>query len=124
MPADLEAALLNLVELLKPDGQMGIFYQHMLHDPGADRESLRPNSTPLGVALMKAGLAFCTRDFTEITYRHLQRKHALGRELKAAFEVEETLTLYQYIMRESESNPEPFNPAKVNFARYLYHVQL
>ncbi|MCL5995192.1 MAG: methyltransferase domain-containing protein [Chloroflexi bacterium] len=123
MPNDLDATLRTLMAVLKPGGQMAVFYSHMLWDTQAPRESLLPENTPLGTALMRCGLPFQTWDFSAETYRHLQQKRQIGLELKAAFEAEGNQALYDYIMAESEGSTTPFDPATATSSRYLYHVR-
>jgi ubiquinone/menaquinone biosynthesis C-methylase UbiE len=123
MPNDLAATLRKLAAMLKPGGQMALFYTHMLSSDREPRESLLPQNTPLGAALRRCGLPFQAWDFSQETYEHLQRKRHIGEALRLAFETEGNQVLYDYIMAESESSTAPYERATATFNRNLYHVR-
>ena len=128
MPNNLDATLAQMVDLLTPGGQMAVFYMQMLWGLPPDhpdpRATLRPDGTPLGEALARAGLRYATQDFSAATYTLLQRKHRLGHELHAEFAAEGHPWLADFILAESASSDTPFDPAAPTLARYLYHVTL
>jgi hypothetical protein len=123
MPNDLGATLRRMINLLKSDGRMAIFYTHNLWTNGS-RETLKSQNTPLGIALNEAGLTFQTVDFSEQTYRLMQLKRKIGTEMKLLFQSEGNLPLYEYIINESEGSLSAYNPNTCNFVRYLYQVKL
>ncbi len=124
MPTDLDATLARMVELLKPGGQMAIFYSQMNWEHPEDRLSLLPGNTPLGTALKRQSLPYRTWDYSEQTYRHMQEKRRIGEELRPVFAAEGHLALYNYIITESEQSTAPYNPDTYPASRYLYHVKI
>jgi ubiquinone/menaquinone biosynthesis C-methylase UbiE len=124
MPNDLDHTLAQMHELLVPGGQMALFYQHMLWGDQESREALRAEQTPLGQALQRAGLPFGVQDFTAATYRLLQRKRQIAEAMKAGFQAEGRLFLYEHLIAESESSTTPFDPQSCRMSRYLYHVRV
>jgi SAM-dependent methyltransferase len=115
----------QLKDLLKPGGQMGILYSHGA-DPSTPiavfrRETLPPERTPLGEALRYHGLPFRTWDLTADDYRHAQRKKRIAEELRAEFEAEGHLFLYENRHGEAEGVMAAIEAGA--HARYLYHVQ-
>ena len=85
MPNDLEKTLKKMARLLRPGGRMALFYSHSIWDAPARRDALLAESTPLGIALRRCGLGFRTLDFSEATYRLMQRKRQTGEALREAF---------------------------------------
>ena len=122
MPADLEATLRKLMAMLRPGGQLAVFYSHAVWDASRDRTTLLPANTPLGVALRNLGLAFRTWDLTEQTYRLMQHKRQIGEEMRQAFEVEGNQALFDFIVAESEASSAPFDLQTCTQSRFLYHV--
>jgi SAM-dependent methyltransferase len=123
MPNDLNRTLQQILDLLRPNGQLAVFYSQYIWDAPDGRNSLKPGNTVLAAALKAKSLPFRTWDFTEQTYHHLQRKHRLGNDMRPEFEAEGTLALHENIMAESESSDAPYDPTSCIFARYLYHIQ-
>jgi ubiquinone/menaquinone biosynthesis C-methylase UbiE len=85
--------------LLKPGGRMVFFYSEGW-EPWTPLEkfdfgALPAECTPLGLALRAHGLNFQTWDYTSSDYEHAQRKKAISEELKADFEFEDNLFLYE-----------------------------
>jgi ubiquinone/menaquinone biosynthesis C-methylase UbiE len=123
MPTNLEVTLRRIKEFLAPGGLLLAFYTQMIWDvAGGDRQGLLADNTPLGVALRHLRLEFTVQDFTPQTYALMQRKHKLGVEMRPIFDAEGSLALNDFIMAESEANPQRFDPQTVNFMRYLYRV--
>lgn len=146
MPNDLNRTLEQMRALLRPGGQMAMYYSNMLWEPpspdGVSDDALadglagqpghgsaqkpfvlRPEGTPLGQALTALGLPFEVRDFSAETYRLLQRKHRLGVEMRAVFEAEGAQMLLDFILAESDSGSAPYDPIASLSARYLYLVR-
>ena len=112
--------------LLKPGGQMAIFYSHG-REPWVPREtfptaSTLPDATPLAHALQASSLLYETLDYTADDYRHALRKRAIAEELRAEFEAESNLFLYENHHGEAVGVAEAI--AEGNHRRYLYHVRL
>lgn len=122
MPNDLPATLCMLRDLLAPGGKMLIYYSSFCFDPAQSREILRPHGTDLARALTNAALPYRTWDFTRSTFDLMRRKHRLARAMRAEFEAEGTLFLYEHLLAESDSGSSPFDPQTVNITRYLYEV--
>jgi ubiquinone/menaquinone biosynthesis C-methylase UbiE len=123
MPNDLDDTLAQMRTILRPGGQMGIFYSHMIWDEEASLEVLQIERTPLGEALARAGLAYTTQEFTEATYSHLQRKYKIAETLKANFIAEGHEFLYKYLVAESERSPLPYDSNTCRMRRYMLHVR-
>jgi cyclopropane fatty-acyl-phospholipid synthase-like methyltransferase len=82
----------QMQRLLKPGGQMGIFYSHGI-SPGNpietfDLDSLHPEKTPLAIALRSCGLRYKAWDFTAEDYTHALLKKKVAEDLRAEFEAE------------------------------------
>jgi ubiquinone/menaquinone biosynthesis C-methylase UbiE len=122
MPNDLQKTLKKMVALLKPGGQIAVFYINMINSTKQDRQSLRPRGTPLGVLLGKLQLPYQVWDFTRQTYQMLQRKYQVGKAMQAEFESEGSRMLSDFILAESEQNRKVYNPDTCLFSRYLYLV--
>jgi ubiquinone/menaquinone biosynthesis C-methylase UbiE len=122
MPNNLDDTMRRMKAILTPEGQMAIFYIQFLWDSQGVREILLPDKTPVAQLLRKHSLEFRTWDFTEATYRHMQRKRQIAEAMKSEFEAEGNLSLYNYLVTESESSTAPFNPETTTMSRYLYHV--
>lgn len=112
--------------LLKPGGQMAIFYSHG-REPWVPREtfdtaSTLPNATPLALALQANNLLYETWDYTAGDYAHALRKREIAEELKADFEAEGNLFLYENHRGEAVGVATAIEEG--NHRRYLYHVRL
>ena len=121
---DLEGTIGRLRALLVPGGQMGIFYSHGV-SPGTpietfSHESLLADKTPLAQALRANGLHFRAWDYTAADYRHAQLKEQVTEELRAEFEAEGNLFLYNNRHGEAEGVKTAIEAGL--HARYLYHV--
>jgi ubiquinone/menaquinone biosynthesis C-methylase UbiE len=117
---DLEETLRQLSLVLKPTGQMGLFYTQWINDP-ADRAALLPANTSLAVLLQKHHLEFTSIDLTEPEAEHWRRKLAVLEQLKPEFEKEGNLGLYHY--RHSEAFRYANWDSRLR-SRHLYQVRL
>jgi SAM-dependent methyltransferase len=122
MPGDLRTVLRRLVEMLRPGGEILAYYSNMVWDPAAGRAALLPENTPLGEALRAERIPFRTWDVSAQTYALMQRRRQVGEALRAEFEVEGNQGLYEHILAESVSSPEPYDPETCFLSRYLYHI--
>lgn len=116
----LEETLGQVVEVLKPGGQMGIFFTQWINNP-ADKERLSPDDTDLAILLPRRGLKFTALDFTRHEAEHWRKKVEVLEELKPEFEKEGNLNLYNYRYSEAARYAN-WDPRKRS--RFLYHVQL
>lgn len=116
---DQKATIGKLKELLKPTGQMGIFYaQYQGTEPS---DILKPENTEIGKALAKNGLSFKTIDFSETAHAFWRRELAVAQELREMFEKEGNLDLCEDRIRDSKEQIEHFDNHQQR--RYFYHVQ-
>jgi len=99
-----------LKKVLKPGGQMAIFY---LSTAGGD----------LPAALKDNSLSYETYDLSREHHEHMQLKHRVGSQLQKAFEKEGNTFIWENIMRESLPGSEPYDPAIHKISRYLYIVR-
>jgi hypothetical protein len=53
----------------------------------------------------------------------MQRKREIGQSMQAEFEAEGRQFLYEFIMAESESSRDPYDPETCALSRYLYQVK-
>ena len=52
------------------------------------------------------------------------RKRQIAEEMRADFQAEGRLFLYEHLIAESESSTAPFDPEACRMSRYLYHVRV
>lgn len=112
----------HLGRLLVPGGRFLIFHSHAA-DPMTPiavfpRETLPPDKTPVAEALRAQGFTFRTWDFTAADHRHAQLMEDTLTELRAAFEQEGTLFLYENRMGEARGIQAAHEAGAA--ARYLY----
>lgn len=123
MPNDLSATIHQMRKLVKPGGQMAIFYSYALwENQGANEESLLAEKTPLAITLQKNALQFETWDFTHRDYLHALRKEKIAKRLKDRFESEGNNFLYG--MRISEAYGVRKAVGSGTHVRYLYRVRV
>ena len=120
MPNNLPASLQVLNSLLAPGGRMLILYLTILFDPNQPRAVLQPDNTDLARALQQVKLPYRTWDLSESTFHLMRRKHALAQAMRADFEVEGTLFLYNHLIAESDSSTIPYNPQIVALRSELF----
>jgi cyclopropane fatty-acyl-phospholipid synthase-like methyltransferase len=121
---DIVSTIRQMKNILKPGGQMGIFYSHGV-SPGNPAEtfdftSLHPDRTPLAVALWKNRLSYKTWDFTAEDYAHALLKQKVAEDMKAEFEAEGNLFLFRSRYREARGVINAIDADA--HKRYLYHV--
>jgi len=117
---DPEETLRQLAAVLKPAGQMGLFYTEWIND-AAERARLLPENTSLATLLKKHRLKFTYFDLTESEAEHWRRKLAVLEQLKPAFEKEGNQRLYRYRHTEAARYAH-WNTGRRS--RHLYHVRL
>ncbi len=118
---DFDVMLKKLKQVLKPGGQMGIFFAQIIseNDP---KELLEAENTKLAKALTQNNFEYKVIDFTENIKNLWHRELAAAEELKEMFEKEGNLVLYEdriadsnNVIRCLENNLQ---------RRYFYHVKL
>lgn len=117
--ADLETTIGRMKSILTSAGQMGVFYSQMA-SPEDSKDMLRADGTKLARNLNKHNLKFKTWEFTEDEYAHWRDSKRIAEELKAEFEAEGNLSMYEGRIRESDTILEYVNDSRIT--RYLYHV--
>ncbi|MFQ5977561.1 MAG: methyltransferase domain-containing protein [Candidatus Heimdallarchaeota archaeon] len=116
--ADQGATIGKLKTLLKPTGQMGIFYdQYQGTEPP---DTLKPENTEIGKALTRNGLRFKTIDFTENSHNFWRRTLVVAQELQDMFEKEGNLDLCEERIRDSKEKIDHHDNDQRR--RYFYHV--
>ena len=113
-PKDLAATIGQFKALLRPEGQMGLFFTHLGAAPAG------PAETKLGQALLANGLVYHARDLTESDRRFWKRAQDAADELQREFEAEGNSDL----MHLSETAAVLDLIRNGGHARYLYHVRL
>jgi len=121
---DMITTLGKLWGILKPDGQIGIYYSHgVSSDEPAERfdlNSLHPDRTPLANAIRVNGLKYKVWDFTAEDYSHALLKKKVAEELRTDFEAEGNSFLFDN--RYEEANGVIRAIDEDAHRRYLYHV--
>ena len=91
----LEETLKQMVEVLKPNGQMGIFFTQWINNLEA-KARLLPEATDLAMLLKKYNLKFTALDLTRHEAEHWRKKVDVLERLRTEFEGEGNLSLYGY----------------------------
>jgi 2-polyprenyl-3-methyl-5-hydroxy-6-metoxy-1,4-benzoquinol methylase len=119
---DIYETLRPIVPLLRPGGRLAVFFDQSC---GPDkpveeypRDLILPDGTELAQALQRLRLAYRTWDYTGPMLAHLRRRRPVLEELKARFEAEGNLFLYESHLGEANG----IERAYVHGAgrRYLY----
>ncbi len=116
-----DKTLTQLKEIIKPNGQMGIFFTQFL-GPDESEELLQPHKTVLAQSLQKHTLHFGTHCFTKEEDLHYQQKVAILKALEAEFEAENNIWLYNFRYEEAKDHAKSLVERKRS--RHLYHVLL
>lgn len=117
---DLNAMLAQFLNVLKPQGQMGIFCHNWIWQ-AADRESLKPDGNDLALALQQAKLPYRWVDLTKAGRQHWLKKLAVLETMKDEFVQEGNEALYTH--RFDEAYRYANWPVGWD-NRYLYVVQV
>jgi cyclopropane fatty-acyl-phospholipid synthase-like methyltransferase len=125
-----EATLRGLVDVLKPGGQLGVFYWEGIgpeDDATPDAQAraqarLTPDGTDLARALANLGLSYTATDLTASGYAQAARMKAAMEDLRPQFEAEGNLFLCE--QRLAEANGIAGEQARAASRRYLYHVRV
>jgi cyclopropane fatty-acyl-phospholipid synthase-like methyltransferase len=108
----------QIIPIIKPDGQMGVFYTQWINKT-AERERCFPENTDLAEILKTYNLKFTTLDLTESEMDHWQKKVNTLEKLKPQFDKEGSMELYNYRYSEAKRYS---NWDKEKHRRYLYHI--
>jgi ubiquinone/menaquinone biosynthesis C-methylase UbiE len=123
---DYAVTLRELKAALRPGGEIAIFYSYgrELWVPleQFSKDTLPPDKTPLAEALRANDLSFCTWDLTHQDYQLAKLRKKVLTELKAQFEAEATLFIYENRLGDAEGVRQAIEEGL--HVRYLYHVQL
>ncbi|MCE7743445.1 MAG: methyltransferase domain-containing protein [Candidatus Heimdallarchaeota archaeon] len=117
---DFNRVLQKMKEILKPDGQIGIFYAQG-RKPKESLEKINPEKTKVGLALVENGLQFDTIDFTKNGRGVLVRELTTAQELEVKFKEEGNHDLCQQRIVQSKDQIQRID--KKLERRYFYHVQ-
>jgi SAM-dependent methyltransferase len=118
---DLQKVVRQAVSMLKPGGQMGVFYTQWIGEDDP-KEKLEPDKTNLAAILKEHGLGFRTWDFSRDEDDHWQKKIDALEALQADFEAEGNRWLYDFRLHEALHHVEYRDSERRS--RHLYHVQL
>jgi len=117
---DLDETLGAMKRIIGDAGQMGIFYSQIIK-PDDPRDLLDADSTRLAKALHSNTLPYRTWCFTENEYEIWRKEMEIAEELKADFEREGYMDLYEARVKEAEHLLEVVKDRRES--RYLYHIK-
>jgi cyclopropane fatty-acyl-phospholipid synthase-like methyltransferase len=123
---DYTATIRTLKTALKSDGQMALFFSYG-REPWVPieqfpKDNLPPDKTPLAVALQANGLIFRSWNLTRQDYALALRRQAVLAELKAQFEADHALFIYENRLGDSQGIRQAIEDGL--HARYLYLAQM
>lgn len=118
---DLDKTIGQLVEIIKPAGQMGLFTFQYASDTDS-LESLSSETTKLARVLQSHSLHFQAWDFTLREIETHRKQLQAARDLKEDFRREGNLDFYENVIEESETDLPLLEAGKKR--SYLYHVRL
>lgn len=123
---DYAATIAALKQGLRPRGRLAIYYSYG-HEPWTPVDEfpahqLAASKTPLAAALHANGFDFVTLDFTAEDYLLAQRRKVILDDLRAEFEAEDNLFLYENRLGEANGISQAIQ--KGLHRRYLYIATL
>ena len=118
--SDLTRLLLKLINALKREGILALYYIEIIFDNETDPEILDVDNTPIAKAFKSLNASYRYCDVTDNTYSHMKLKNRIGKEMKDEFQSEGNSYLYEYIVRESIPEDMSLEEFKERYARYLY----
>ncbi len=119
---DLTKTISQLKAVLKPGGQMGLFYSEIDTSVGGSREQLAADQTKLARALKANDITFTTYDFTDSNLAFWRRSQKIVAETKPEFEAEGNKDLCEGRIVEGESVLALATAGRMS--RYLYHARV
>lgn len=118
---DLDKTIRQLLGILTPGGQMGLFtFQYASESDPPD--VLLPENTDLARVLQKHALDFQTWEFTEQEIQVLRREVQVAKELMEVYREEGNLDVCEDRIEESEIDLQRLQAGLKR--RYLYHVRV
>ena len=114
-PKDLPGTIGQFKILLRPGGQMGLFFTHL-----GPASAVSPDQTKLGQALQANGIAFQAHALTDQDRRFWQRSRDAAEALRAEFDAEGNFDLAHL----GETTAVLDLIGKGGHARHLYHARL
>jgi ubiquinone/menaquinone biosynthesis C-methylase UbiE len=117
---DFNEVLKKMKEILKPKGQMGIFYAQG-RKPEESLEKILPEETKVGQALIENGLQFSTIEFTANGRNVWARELVVAQELEEMFKAEGNHDLCQQRIDQSKEMIQKVEQQLEK--RYFYHIQ-
>ena len=123
---DYACTIRQLIDALRPGGQLAIFYAHG-REPWVPvdefpAETLPPDCTPLAQALVTNGLSFQSWEFTAADYRLALRRLEVLSELRPQFEAEGNLFIYENRMGDADGISQAIEMRLQR--RYLYLAKM
>ncbi len=118
---DLKATVAKMKAILKPGGQMGLFYSSMAQSEGS-RDELHPDKSRLAHALNDQELNYQTIDFTQSETEIWRKTMTCMETLKPEFEEENNFDMYTRRISEGEIVMKYVDSGRMS--RFLYHVQM
>lgn len=119
---DLMPLIATLKAVIQPGGQIAAYYGMTLFDGADDPLLIRVNHTPLAQALATANLTYQAWDYTQAERKRAEIARQAAEDLKATFEAEGNLFLYQNRIDEANGSIRFIDEGRS--CRYLYHVTL
>ncbi|MHA2303880.1 MAG: class I SAM-dependent methyltransferase, partial [Candidatus Hodarchaeales archaeon] len=116
---DLEVTIAKLKELVKPNGQLGIFFAQIIESK-EQQHFLEPNQTKMALALKNNRLSFTVIDFTQNARDIWEREITIGNNLREMFEKEGNLDLCED--RIADGKRCVYRIDNQLQKRYFYHV--
>jgi ubiquinone/menaquinone biosynthesis C-methylase UbiE len=122
MPNDLADCLSRMAGVLAQGGRIAAFYTQMLGSPEEPRQNLKAENTPLGMALRELDFAYRILDFSRANQSFMRRKRRIADSLRGDFEKEDRSWLYRYLIEQSESGDDSYDPETASSSRHLYLI--
>jgi len=116
---DLDAIIDKLLEILKPEGQLILFYNQMARSGGA-QDALEPEKSRLAVIMEKNSLDYRFWSFTEQMISLLGRMQDVLEELREDFIKEDAYSLYFSLIIKYDHFQKFFLNNQAS--RYLYQI--
>ncbi|MFX0015976.1 MAG: class I SAM-dependent methyltransferase [Promethearchaeota archaeon] len=116
---NLEVTIARLKELLKPKGQLGIFFAQIIESE-EQKHAVEPNQTKMALALRNNNLDYTVIDFTQNARDIWQREITFATELQEMFEKEGNLDLCEDRIADGKRCIQRID--KQLQKRYFYHA--
>jgi len=117
---DLKRSVQSVLEGLRENGQMGIFYSANL-SPAEPMDRLEPEKTSLAKVLHECGINFQAWDFTQDEGSVWEKMLQVVEVLKHEYEAEGNLSLYETTVSDARTMLEAVRSGQRR--RYLFHIR-